>query len=823
MEAKSSSFSLPFPQMLRQRNPVPDVPEDVGYIKLHLNDPNWDLNQASPTASVGSVELNDKIERTSSSGYSFRSTELDTESQDDSTYKDSTYKTTSSSSRAHLREADIEEFNDESPYAEVRAAVSNIDDPLMPVNTFRMWFLGIVLSFILAGLNHFFEERYPSLAISALVVQLIALPLGKFLEWLLPTKRFNTFGYVWSLNPGPFNIKEHTVITIMASAVYSDVYVTTVFATQKAFFNQSLTFAYQILLALSTQLLGYSFAGMTRQFLVWPASMIWPGALVSCALLNTLHKNFGKKEKRHMSRERFFLYVFIASTVWYFFPGYIFTALSVFNWVCWIAPKNPTVNALFGYSTGLGMGFLTFDWSMISWIGSPLVTPWWAEANIAVGFVFFFWFLAPILYFKNIFFAKYMPISAAGAYDNTGASYNISEIITNGVFDEVKYRAYSPMFLPTTFSLAYGIQFAAISAVFVHTFLWYRHDIARQLRRALTDERDVHARLMMVYADVPWWWYASLGVISFILGVIGIEVFGTGLPVWSFVISILIAVVFIIPVGMIRAITNQLLPLNVIMEVLVGYMVPGKPVAMMLFKTYGFITVTQSLSLASDMKIGHYMKIPPRTLFVAQTLATVITCFVCVGVQIWQFANIPDFCQADQKDYFTCPDVDTFATASIIWGGIGPQRLFSPGQIYNPMLWFFLIGAFAPIPFYLLARRYPYSIWRYVNTPVLFAGLGQMPPASGINYSSWVMVGAFFQWFMRRFHFRWWMRYNYILSAALDSGVALTLILIFWCLQYPKGGVSINWWGNTVWQNTYDTLGMPFLTTNTSFGPLTWS
>lgn len=195
------------------------------------------------------------------------------------------------------------------------------------------------------------------------------------MAWLLPEKRFNTFGYVWSLNPGPFNIKEHTVITIMASAVYSDVYVTTVFATQKAFYNQSLSFGYQILLALSTQCLGYSFAGVARRFLVWPASMIWPGALVSCALLNTLHKNWGRREKRHISRERFFLYVFLAGVAWYFLPGYLFTALSVFNWVCWIAPTNPTVNALFGYSTGLGMGFLTFDWSMISWVGSPLVTP----------------------------------------------------------------------------------------------------------------------------------------------------------------------------------------------------------------------------------------------------------------------------------------------------------------------------------------------------------------------------------------------------------------------------------------------------------------
>lgn len=31
--------------------------------------------------------------------------------------------------------------------------------------------------------------------------------MGKFLEWVLPSTQFKTFGYVWSFNPGPFNIK----------------------------------------------------------------------------------------------------------------------------------------------------------------------------------------------------------------------------------------------------------------------------------------------------------------------------------------------------------------------------------------------------------------------------------------------------------------------------------------------------------------------------------------------------------------------------------------------------------------------------------------
>jgi hypothetical protein len=167
---------------------------------------------------------------------------------------------------------------------------------------------------------------------------------------------------------------------------------------------------------------------------------------------------------------------------------------------------------------------------------------------------------------------------------------------------------------------------------------------------------------------------------------------------------------------------------------------------------------------------------------------------------------------------------------------------------YNPLLWFFFIGAVAPIPFYYLARRSPLSFWRYINIPVFFVGVNAMPPATGINYASWLLTGFFFQWYMRRYHFRWWMRYNYILSAALDASVALALIVIFFTLQYPKNGtIGLNtiqsWWGNTgalfsvcecaladviscaVYLKTADALGKPFhvLKPGETFGPSSWS
>lgn len=74
----------------------------------------------------------------------------------------------------------------------------------------------------------------------------------------------------------------------------------------------------------------------------------------------------------------------------------------MFSWVCWIWPNNVPVNQLFGVSSGLGFSVLTFDWTQIAWIGSPLIFPWWAEVHVFVGFVLFFWIATPILYYTNV-------------------------------------------------------------------------------------------------------------------------------------------------------------------------------------------------------------------------------------------------------------------------------------------------------------------------------------------------------------------------------------------------------------------------------------
>ncbi|TEB24966.1 OPT oligopeptide transporter [Coprinellus micaceus] len=719
-------------------------------------------------------------------------------------------------------------LEDDSPYPEVRAAVANTDDPELPVSTVRSWVLGLIWAIVIAGLNQFFFFRYPSVTITGIVAQLLIFPCGRLWAAVLPN--VSIFGV--QLNPGPFTIKEHVLATIMAIVGSQSAYATDIVAVQKVFYNQEYNFSYQWLLVMSTQLIGFAIGGIARRFLVQPPSMIWPANLVTCTLFNTLHSQeyAGAGNRGGMSRERFFAFALLASTVWYFVPGYLFQALSYFSWVTWIAPDNVPVASMFGYVHGMGMSLITFDWAQIAYIGSPLATPWWAEANVTVGFVFFFWILTPILYFTNVWDSKYMPISSRKSYNNEAKTYDVQRIINaDSTFNQEAYEAYSPLYLSTTFAISYGLSFASITATLAHAALYFRKQIWTQARRAMHEQPDIHARLMSRYRQVPEWWYALVFLAMFAAGVICIEVWDTKFPVQWFILALVIAFFYVIPIGMIQAITNQQVGLNVITELIIGYGLPGRPLAMMMFKTWGYITMAQALQFTSDFKLGHYMKIPPRSMFFAQVVAAAVTGTAQLGVQAWMFSNIPNMCSPDQKDGFICPSTEVFGTASIIWGVIGPQRQFSKGQIYYALCIFFLIGLITPVISFVLSKKWPNSWFRYLNFPVIYNGTGYIPPASAVNYVPWAIVGFIFQYVIRRRHFSWWAKYNYVLSAALDAGVAIAVILIFFCLQYPKNGeIGINtiqvWWGNSVPFGGADGLGTPMkiLAAGETFGVKEW-
>ncbi|KIJ51353.1 hypothetical protein M422DRAFT_158620 [Sphaerobolus stellatus SS14] len=709
--------------------------------------------------------------------------------------------------------------DEDSPYPEVRASVSNVDDPEMPTLTFRMWLVGLLLVTFSAAFNVVFNFRSPAPSIIPLVILLVTYPFGKFAAYILPIRTYSIpfpkrLGGPCevSLNPGPFNIKEHALIFMMSNIAVGPPYALNATIVGSFFYNIRLGPWFELLLVLSTQLTGMGLAGMCRRLLVYPASMVWPNYLVLCTLLNTLHAE-DDDMSGGITRYRFFTYVAGGAFLFYFLPGYLFRALGFFSWICWIKPNNVLVNQLFGFNSGMGLSTITFDWTQITWIGSPLMTPWWAEVHVFIGFTIFFWIVTPALYYSNSWNLSYFPMAASFPYDRMGEQYNVSRILTSdNRFNQTAFDEYSPLFLPATYAVTYVLALTLFSCSMVHTILYHGHSVWKGLQRKQIEPPDIHMKLMQAYKEVPDWWYLAIFAVFFSLAIVAVEVWHTSIPIWALGLAVLLPVIYCIPSGYLYAMTGDSITLNLPAQIIPGVLLPGNPLANMVFKAVSLQTLIVAGTFTGDMKLGHYIKVPPRATFLVQSITTIICAFVQVGVKEWMFANIEGICEQNQKSRFICPHNDVFYTASAIWGLIGPARQFGDKSPYHPQLYALIAGALLPIPFYLWQRRYPKTRLKYINIPIMLNGCQYIPPATGINYSSWFFVAWIFQYQVRRRNFAWWSKFNYVASAAMDSGTTIALLVIFFTLQFPKGGISLNWWGNDVFANTADWNSAAFRT-----------
>ncbi|VAI59666.1 unnamed protein product [Triticum turgidum subsp. durum] len=609
-------------------------------------------------------------------------------------------------------------------------------------------------------LNQFFSYRTEPLIVTQITVQVASLPMGHFLARVLPRRKFRApaalGGGEWSLNPGPFNMKEHVLISIFANAGYAfgngNAYAVMIVDIIRAFYGRSISFIAAWLLITTTQV----------PFQPCP----------SYAHKRALHeKEESPKGSRQISRSKFFLVALICSFAWYVVPGYLFPALTSISWVCWVFSKSVTAQQLGSGMKGLGIGAFTLDWSAVSsFLFSPLISPFFATANIFVGYFCFLYVLVPTAYWgMNLYNAKTFPIFSSHLFMSNGSAYQITDIVNQQFqLDTEAYARLGRINLSTFFALSYGLSFATIASTITHVGIFYGKEIYHRFRASQQEEPDIHTKLMRKYDDIPAWWFYSLTVLSM-------------------TVSLILCTVL----------KDQTPGLNVITEYAMGLIMPGYPIANVCFKVYGYMSMSQAVAFLSDFKLGHYMKIPPRSMFIVQFAGTLVAGTVNLSVAWWLLGSVENICQ-DQllppDSPWTCPGDRVFFDASVIWGLVGPKRIFGPHGNYEAVNWFFLIGAAGPVIVYIFHRIFPSQRWiLMINLPVLIGATANMPPATAVNYNSWLLIGTIFNFFVFRYRKKWWQRYNYILSAALDAGVAFMAVLLYFTLTMENR--TVNWWG----------------------------
>lgn len=694
--------------------------------------------------------------------------------------------------------------HENSPIEQVALTVPVTDDPSLPTVTFRTWTLGAFACVLLSFLNQFFWYRREPLSLTSISAQIAVVPLGRLMASLI-TKRVFFKGQKWefTLNPGPFNVKEHVLITIFANSGAGNVYAIHIVSTVKLFYKKNLSFFVALLVVLTTQVLGFGWAGLFRRYLVEPAAMWWPQNLVQVSLFRALHEK-EKRPRGGLTRNQFFLIAFTCSFAYYVLPGYLFPMLTSLSWICWIFPTSILAHQLGSGLHGLGIGAIGLDWSSISsYLGSPLASPWFATANIAAGFFLVLYVITPLAYWLNLYNAKTFPIVSDGLFTSTGQSYNISAIIDpNFRLDIDAYEREGALHISTFFAICYGVNFACLTATIVHVLLFNGRDIWQLSTSAFREKKmDVHTKLMRKYKQVPGWWFMCILVANIVATIFTCHYYNHQLQLkwWGVLLACGLALFFTLPIGVIAATTNQKPALNVITEYIIGYLYPGYPVANVCFKVYGYISMKQGIAFLEDFKLGHYMKIPPRAMFMAQVVGTIIAAFVHLGTAWWLMNTIPDICDrallpADSP--WTCPGDHVFYDASVIWGLVGPRRIFGDLGHYSAINWFFLAGAIAPVLVWLAHKAFPRKHWiKLITMPVLLGATVNMPPATAVNFTSWVLIGFASGFIAYRYYRGLWSRHNYVLSGALDAGLAFMAVILYLCLGMEH--VSFKWWGSS--------------------------
>lgn len=576
-----------------------------------------------------------------------------------------------------------------SPYPQVRGVTDPYDDPTIPVETVRVYIVAIIWTAIGAVINQFFSERQPSIGLGMSVVQVFLYPTGLICEWILPKWKFKVWKYTIDLNPGPYTFKEQMLATIFCGVSSGTSYVSSNILMQKSelfYDNKWVDFGYQVLLTLSTNFLGFGLSGIMRQFAVYPEKAIWPSILPNVRLNKTLMSPEVKARINgwSISGYNFFFITAGISFLYFWIPDYLFQALSQFNWMTWIKPDNYNLAVVTGSFGGLGLNPIpSFDMNVIGTGG--FIAPFYNTLESYIGMVLALFCILGVFY-SNYKWTGFLPINSNRLFTNEGKPYHVTAVVnSNSLFDEEKYKKVGPPFYSAGNLVLYGAFFAIYPFHFVYEIAMNYKQMWEALQSLYKGIRnfkrstyegfdDPHSVMMRAYPEVPEWAYLIILVISLVLAILCVKLYPAETPVWGIFFALAINFVFLIPLTTVQSRTMFGFGLNVLVELIVGYAIPGNGLALAFIKALGYNIDGQAQNFINDLKQGHYAKLPPRAMYRCQLLSVFITSFIQLGILNYQITGIKDYCVPGNKQKFTCPGTTTFYNASVLWGLLDPRK-----------------------------------------------------------------------------------------------------------------------------------------------------
>ena len=423
--------------------------------------------------------------------------------------------------------------------------------------------------------------------------------------------------------------------------------------------------------------------------------------------------------------------------------------------------------------------------------------------NAITGRIIYAYILAPFLYYMNSFNVPDRIIKNSRLFSDGTRMPNINTLKlftrqgntietiklldkSNGFkLNQTAYDYFAPIYLGDMFVLTYLAQFLTLSSMISSVLLWNGKTIFKQIKEAIKqtdssfDKLDIHNKLMAAYEEIPEWQYLAFLLVNVVFFCIVTQVTPFSLPIWCTFFGVGICLLFILPQGIITAVSGTFIALNVLAQIMIGFLLPGQTIQVMAFKSLVTNNGIQAISLIQDLKIGHYMKIAPYSMFAAQMFGTVIGSFVCTLVSWWMIDNSPTASWATHlgKGLWEMTSYRTFTNAGAIWGAAGPYRFFFSPESHYPSVFIggWVCGFLLPFIPWILNKFHPRKYWKYISIPIIayFGGAGRIQ-----NETISVLVLAIvFQFVVLRYQKEWFEKYNYVLAASISAGVAISVLI----------------------------------------------
>ncbi|KAJ5449724.1 OPT oligopeptide transporter [Penicillium daleae] len=693
--------------------------------------------------------------------------------------------------------------------------------------TFRSMLLASILACFQAVMNQIYMFKPTAITIQGTFIVLISYFVGNAWAKFLP--RGDKFEARWMqkggqgklpfyitvikfINPGQWTLKEHAICAITATSASNAAATSEVFAAQELFYNMTLSPVTVILSIISIGLFGYGLCGLMRPIAVWHVEAVYWSTLPTVKTLQGLHW----QQVKNSRPLRYFWYAFGGMAFYETIPAYIFPWLNSVSIPCLAAQKATGNTAavltnVFGGATnneGMGLFSISFDWQYITSFQTAL--PLKFQIHQAVGFVACLVAMAGI-YYGNGWDAQSLPFMSTKLLSANGTHYPVSSVFPGGVLDVTALEKYGIPKLSGTFAFAMFMANAAIGALIVHCILFWGSDIKRAYKSARAgrfDDRH-HEHMARHYKETPWWWYVIVLVGSFFLGLVVVLKEDIGLPAWAYIISLVCGIIVAPFSTILYSRYGNGIATNSLSKMLAGLLIPGRPVGNMYFAAFSHNVIMNVVNLCNDLKMGEYLKIPPRVMFTTQMYGTILGAFVNYAIMISIVSGNKELLTSGNgNSSWSGATLQAYNTNATSWAL--SSYLYKIGRQYELVPLGMLIGAGIVVVHRIFYQFVP-KIGKFdvseINMPQFIQYAGYLPynQSQTCVIYSWVIAGFYVQYYLRNWHPKIFKDYSYLVTGAFD-GASLTVLFILSFAVFGAAGSAHNfptWWGNNA-DGNYD-------------------